>query len=144
MKDRIKKHRDSRPSHWKTYEIYKDFKIIEQDLESGRQSTVLLDCITVMVTNIMLESGTDFDSCSMEDVDSLESEIFKEVNTMLEVLSAGDRNAVIVTNEVGMGLVPSYRLGSIFRDIAGRVNQHIASMADEVHVCFSGIPMRIK
>ncbi|KDR96507.1 adenosylcobinamide kinase /adenosylcobinamide-phosphate guanylyltransferase [Peptoclostridium litorale DSM 5388] len=144
MKDRIKKHRNSRPSSWKTYEIYKGFESIKEDIERGGASTVLLDCITVMVTNIMLETGVDFDSCSMEEVDNLEAEIFKEVNSMLDVLSAGERDAVIVTNEVGMGLVPSYRLGSIFRDIAGRVNQHIAAMADEVHVCFSGIPMRIK
>lgn len=142
MMDRIKKHRESRPKEWTTIERYRDFNKISRDSDFIDCDTFLLDCMTLMVSNLLLESSLDFDKCGVEEIDKLEEDIFKEVDALLEILE--DKNLIIVTNEVGMGLVPSYRLGSIFRDIAGRVNQYLAKKADEVYFTVSGIPMRIK
>lgn len=144
MKDRIKKHKSDRPSDWMTIEKYKNFKTIAEDTSFKSCDLVLLDCITLMVSNLMLDSNLDFDNCSMEEIHKLEKEIHKEVENLLNVIIDNNKKAIFVTNEVGMGLVPSYRMGSIFRDIAGRINQYLASKANEVYFTVSGIEMKVK
>lgn len=138
MKDRIKKHRMQRPEHWETLERYKEFNKIEIRNYDG----IIVDCITLMVSNILLEYAGDFDKISVEEIDDIEKSIFIEIDYFLESLKG--QNIVLVTNEVGMGLVPSYKLGGIFRDIAGRVNQYLAKKSEEVYVTISGIPLKIK
>lgn len=142
MKDRIAKHRASRPARWATIERTRDFKALAGDPAFGRAKTVILDCLTVLITNQMMTMETDWDHVPMERVDAIEAAIAADVNDALELLAA--KHSVIVTNEVGMGLVPAYRMGGLFRDIAGRINQMAAVRADEVVFCVSGIPMRIK
>jgi len=144
MKDRIKKHRLDRPANWITIEKYKDFADIIEDTNLKSSDLILLDCMTLMVSNLMLDSNLDFDNCSMEEINILENDIFKEVEALLSIIADGSKTVVIVTNEVGMGLVPSYRMGSIFRDIAGRINQYIARKADDVYLTVSGIEVKIK
>jgi len=144
MKDRIKKHRSDRPTNWRTIEKYRSFTDIIEDTSFKASDLILLDCMTLMVSNLMLESTLDFDHCTMEEIDQLENEIFKEVDDLLTILISSNKKAIIVTNEVGMGLVPSYRMGSIFRDIAGRMNQYIATKASEVYFTVSGIVVKIK
>lgn len=144
MKDRIKKHRADRPENWATIERYKGFENILFQEEFQSADLVLLDCITLMVTNLMLESNLDFDTCTREEIDKLEEYILEEIEELLMVVGKGGKTAIIVSNEVGMGLVPAYRMGNIFRDIAGRVNQHIANRADEVYLTVSGIEIKIK
>ncbi|SDZ13445.1 adenosylcobinamide kinase /adenosylcobinamide-phosphate guanylyltransferase [Proteiniborus ethanoligenes] len=144
MKERIKKHRSQRPSTWTTIERYKSFASLE--LEEGflESDLVLLDCMTLMVSNLLLENDIDFDTCSMSQIDNMENRIFNDIRELEEVIYKHKKQLIIVTNEVGMGLVPSYRLGNIFRDIAGRVNQYLADKADEVYFTVSGIPLKIK
>lgn len=144
MKDRIKKHKESRPQNWVTIEKYKDFNEMENNEEFLNADLILLDCITLLVSNQLLESKLDFEACSMLEVDEIEKNIFEQLEVLLEVLERNKKSLIAVTNEVGMGLVPSYRLGSIFRDIAGRVNQYLAQKSDEVYMTVSGIPIRIK
>lgn len=144
MKDRIKKHRQSRPKEWATIERYKEFKEMNHNENFKKCDTILLDCMTLMVSNLLLESELDFDNVSSEEIDKIESYIFEEVNQLLETLNKNNKQSIIVTNEVGMGLVPSYKLGSVFRDIAGRVNQFIAKRAEEVYLTVSGIPVKVK
>mgnify|MGYP000083951087 FL=1 len=67
----------------------------------------------------------------------------KQVNELINVINRFE-NTVIVSNELGMGIVPSYPLGRYFREIAGKMNQKIAEIADEVYFVVSGIPMKIK
>ncbi|MFZ7119930.1 MAG: bifunctional adenosylcobinamide kinase/adenosylcobinamide-phosphate guanylyltransferase [Eubacteriaceae bacterium] len=142
MKHRIQKHREQRPKTWKTIEKYKDFHEVYKSDEYEQSQLLLVDCMTVMITNLMFYSKLDFDKCTMSEVDALEIEIIKEVNQLLDL--AKDKDMIIVTNELGMGLVPSYRMGNYFRDIAGRVNQIVASRADEVYLVVCGIENKIK
>ena len=144
MKDRIKKHIDRRPKEWATIEQYKDFDLLINNGDFNSCDSVLLDCITIMITNIMFEEEIDFDNCSNEIIDSIENKVFKEMKKLLKVIKENEKNIIFVTNEVGMGLVPSYRLGSIFRDIAGRVNQFLAQESNNVYLTVSGIPVKIK
>ncbi len=144
MKDRIRKHKESRPDNWTTIEAFKDF---DQHFSTNivkASDGIIFDCITVMVTNLMMEPKVDFEMVDMTFVNDLEQKIQDEVDRLIAVVRKLDLNIVIVSNEVGLGLVPFYKMGNFFRDIAGRINQKIASEADAVYFTVSGIPMKIK
>ena len=79
MADRVKKHREQRPAFWQTLEMYSDFKTLINKAEFTQSEVVLLDCITTMIGNYMVESKLDFDDCSVEDVNILENKITEEV-----------------------------------------------------------------
>lgn len=143
MADRIKRHRLSRPKEWTTIEQYRHFDEVDETLFKGTD-LFLLDCVTTMVTNLMFDEEMDYDTCSNEDIQKVEDYIFAEIEKLIERMEKDQKKLIVVTNEVGMGLVPAYRLGSIFRDIAGRVNQYLAMRADEVYFMISSIPMKIK
>ncbi|MFZ5987951.1 MAG: bifunctional adenosylcobinamide kinase/adenosylcobinamide-phosphate guanylyltransferase [Bacillota bacterium] len=143
MKARVEKHRKQRPKEWKTLEAYKDFDIRLK--EAGACNKVfLLDCITLMVSNIILENSIDWDSSSNEQISEIEQTVVLEVEKLLKSVKDLNVSFIGVTNEVGMGIVPENRLSRVFRDIAGRINQLLAKAADEVYLCVSGIPVRIK
>ena len=143
MRARIKKHIEQRPADWKTIEAYKD---LDKHLAGEKDEHVvyLLDCITIMVTNLMLESSIDWDNASNSECDYIEAQIKLEMEKLLKVVNEKDTTFILVTNEVGMGIVPENKISRIFRDIAGRVNQMLAQAADEVYLCVSGIPVKIK
>jgi adenosylcobinamide kinase/adenosylcobinamide-phosphate guanylyltransferase len=143
MEDRVRKHRESRPKESLTIEKYKGFNSIDKDIVMSTD-LFLLDCITTMVTNLMFDRDIDYDTCSNEDIQIVEDYVFDEVKKLLDFMKNNGKDIILVTNEVGMGLVPAYRLGSIFRDIGGRVNQYLAKRADEVYFMVSSIPMKIK
>ena len=86
----------------------------------------------------------DFDTISMDEVDKITVKIKEEVRKFILKGRELDKTIVMVTNEVGLGLVPSYRLGRIFRDIAGFVNQYIGSLSDEIYLVCCGQPLKIK
>lgn len=142
MKDRIAKHQVQRPDHWETIEQYKDFQMLADDPIFQKSEVVLFDCLTVMTTNNMLDFPVDFDTCTMEKVGEIEGAIKLEVEKLLEVCQ--DKILIMVSNEVGLGLVPAYKLGNYFRDIAGRMNQLVAGVANEAYFLVSGIPMKLK
>lgn len=143
MKDRIKKHIEQRPDNWPTFEYYDR---ISPELEAIAKEcdVVLLDCITVMVTNLMFKSQKDWTKIPRDEINQIEQTILKEIDCLLQAFRKTGLSAVLVTNEVGGGIVPENRLARVFRDIAGRVNQRIAKQVDEVYFVVSGIPMKIK
>ena len=109
------------------------------------EKIVLMDCLTNMVSNLMIMEGEyDWDNISKSALYKLESEIQSEVEEVLEYVDKSDIELVVVSNELGMGLVPPYALGRHFRDIAGRMNQLIAARADNAYLVVSGIPMKLK
>ncbi|AAK79351.1 adenosylcobinamide kinase/adenosylcobinamide-phosphate guanylyltransferase [Clostridium acetobutylicum] len=143
MKERVKKHRERRPKNWGTLEAYKDFdsKLL---IETKGKSGVLLDCITNMVTNLIFEKLPSEENITTRDAEKVQKYVEDEIEKLIRVIENIDMPFIIVTNEVGMSLVPEYPLGRLFRDIAGFVNQMLAKKADEVYLCISGIPMKIK
>lgn len=144
MKDRVKKHKERRPSTWYTFEGYRNLKSVFYN-EEMQFDTILLDCITIMVTNLMFDNaGDSFDDLSNEAIDTMESEILQEVADFLNEAEKSTKTIIIVTNEIGSGIVPEYKMARVFRDIAGRVNQYIADRAQEVHLVVCGIPIKIK
>lgn len=142
MKDRIAKHQSQRPSTWGTIEQYRDFETLKDNPDFQKAEVILFDCLTVMVTNNMLDFNVDYDTCSMEIINEIEEKIKNQVEALLKACE--NKVIILVSNEVGLGLVPPYKLGNYFRDIAGRMNQLVASQADEFYFTVSGVPMKLK
>lgn len=143
MKDRIKKHKEGRPENWITFEGYKN---LQRDLQQykGKVSGILLDCITIMITNLILEEDIDWDTATSWEIDLLEKMVQKEILGLVETVRSFDVPVVLITNELGLGIVPENKLARVFRDIAGRVNQFIAKEAEAVYFVVCGIPNKIK
>lgn len=143
MKDRIKKHREGRPENWITYEGYKNLHR-EISVYQERISGIFLDCVTIMITNLMLEEPIDWDNITQKEVDFLEKKVLDEVQALVYTVKSFGVPAVFITNEIGLGIVPENKLARIFRDIAGRMNQYIGKEADNVYFVVCGIPNKIK
>ncbi|UPA30647.1 bifunctional adenosylcobinamide kinase/adenosylcobinamide-phosphate guanylyltransferase [Terrisporobacter glycolicus] len=143
MKNRVKKHQESRPKSWKTYEIYKDIYSIVEELNKNHD-TVIMDCVTLMVNNLMFTHGIEVDEATSEELNELENYIREQITKLLEAVKKTNLYFVIVTNEIGMGIVPENKLSRIYGDFVGRANQLIASYSNEVYFVVSGIPMKVK
>lgn len=144
MARRVEHHKAQRPSEWPTFERYRDFYRLKGDEAFIGCDTLLLDCITILTTNLMFDGDVDYDTCDMKQVEEVEGMIRDEIHNLLMLVRETGQNLVVVSNEVGLGLVPPYRLGNLFRDIAGRMNQMIAREADEAYFIVSGLPMKLK
>lgn len=141
MQERIRRHQLQRPNSWRTVE---QFEGLQEVIRTAQEQVILLDCVTVMISNLLFAGGLG-DEPELEQVQRLEQSITLEIRSMLEAIQIRDEcEVIVVTNELGMGLVPAYPLGRIFRDIAGRVNQQIAAASDAVYLVVSGIPVLIK
>ncbi|MCC3864290.1 bifunctional adenosylcobinamide kinase/adenosylcobinamide-phosphate guanylyltransferase [Terrisporobacter petrolearius] len=143
MKNRVKKHQENRPRSWKTYEIYKDIYSIVEELNKNHD-TVIMDCVTLMVNNLMFTHGIEVDEATSEELNELENYIREQITKLLEAVKKTNLYFVIVTNEIGMGIVPENKLSRIYGDFVGRANQLIASYSNEVYFVVSGIPMKVK
>ena len=82
MKDRVRKHKESRPQNWKTYEIYKDIYTIIDDI-SKEHKTVILDCVTLLVNNLIFMHEIDIDNSTQYEIDELEKYIKEQVEKLL-------------------------------------------------------------
>ena len=143
-KNRVEMHQSSRPSNWNTIEQYKSFQSLQEHENFMGNKIILLDCLTLMITNLLLEAEEDFETVSNERIKDIERNIKEEIERLITICQSHNKTLLVVSNEVGFGIVPAYRLGSIFRDIAGRMNQYIASLAEEVYLITAGIPLKIK
>jgi len=99
---------------------------------------VLLDCLTLLVSNITIRAGDE------PNTSVVEQEVRAEVEALLAVWASHDATLIIVSNEVGMGIVPAYPLGRLYRDALGRANQWLATRADEVILLIAGLPVELK
>lgn len=143
MKEKVRLHKERRPSEWKTYEIYRDiFKKIE--IISKDCNIVMLDCITLMINNLMFDYNLNPQELSNKELEKMEKFIFEQFEKLLEEIKKTDLYFVFVTNEIGMGVVPENKLSRIYSNIAGKINQYVASKSDEVYLVISGIPVKIK
>ena len=143
MKEKVRLHKERRPSNWKTYEIYEDvFKIIEN--VSKECDTVMLDCITLMVNNLMFKYDMNPQDLSNEELEMMDEYIFNQFEKLIEEIRKTEIYFVFVTNEIGMGVVPANKLSRIYANTVGKINQYVASNSDEAYLVISGIPVKIK
>ena len=139
MEARIENHRASRPDHWQTVEAPLD--LAEALRQPSNTNAALVDCITIWISNIMFECG---DSNAPEFEDRARDALNRKVDALMGALAATKVPVVLVANEVGAGVAPPTRLGIVFADLQGEVNQKVAARANTVWQTVAGIPVRIK
>ncbi|MHC4322441.1 MAG: bifunctional adenosylcobinamide kinase/adenosylcobinamide-phosphate guanylyltransferase, partial [Planctomycetota bacterium] len=133
MLKRIQKHRENRPAEWETVEAPLELDKAVSNL-NGNLDVVLIDCITIYVTNMLLGSHRE----------EGDEHIIDALNKLCSVCKNVPFHVIMVTNEVGYGIVPDNALSRRFRDIAGYANQIIAREADNVYLVTAGIESKIK
>jgi adenosylcobinamide kinase / adenosylcobinamide-phosphate guanylyltransferase len=131
MRAKIERHKSERPSHWKTIEEPIELACVISETASDTQ-IILIDCLTLFATN-MLERFGEHITASHPAIDSL-----------CLALGSTTRSVVLVSNEVGSGVVPEHPLGRHFRDLLGEINQRVASVADNVIYMVAGLPLLLK
>ncbi|MDF9407425.1 bifunctional adenosylcobinamide kinase/adenosylcobinamide-phosphate guanylyltransferase [Pelotomaculum isophthalicicum JI] len=138
MAERIRLHQAFRPKDWITVEEQKN--VIEVMLSGCKGDVFLLDCLTLWLTNILLD-----DQLPEPGTTKSKKELFimEQAAGIADVVESG-AHLVVVSNEVGMGVVPESSLGRSFRDLAGKVNQVLASKADRVYLVIAGLPLELK
>ena len=131
MKSRIEIHRMDRPAGWNTVEETKHLSKAVKEIDK-KFEVILIDCITMWISNLLV----------IEDFS--ESEIMKELESFISNCKEFAGTVIVVSNEVGSGIVPDNRISRLFRDIAGKANQEIATAADNVYLVVAGVPMKLK
>jgi adenosylcobinamide kinase/adenosylcobinamide-phosphate guanylyltransferase len=130
MAERIAMHRAQRPRAWRTLELPTRVAVgVAATLTQDVRVTIILEDLTFLLSNLM-----------GKDEIGAERSAIAEVEALLTLRA----DIILVSNEVGMGVVPPYPLGRVFRDALGRVNQFAASACDEVYVLFAGLPLQLK
>lgn len=137
MSTRIQKHRAERPAGWVTLEVPCD---LAAHISQIKTDVVILDCVTLLVSNLLMQFVKD---------DLVEEEPFllavkKEMEDLLAAIHEQNHEWFIVSNELGLGLVPPYQMGRVYRDALGWANQRLAREADTVLFMVAGIPMVVK
>jgi adenosylcobinamide kinase / adenosylcobinamide-phosphate guanylyltransferase len=138
MGRRIAAHRRERPPHWDTLESPIDVpSALAARLATGRPvDAIVIDCVTLWVSNLLLAAGEGQDA---------EELIARHVQALLDVVGrAGPARCIVVSNEVGLGVVPPTPLGRAYRDALGRANQLIAAAADDVRLFIAGLELSLK
>lgn len=139
MKDRIAKHRARRGAQWRNFEI--PFKLQETwPTVLSQCDIILVDCLTMYTTNAMLADNPE----TQEQCHQLEQQLMTELSAVIAQARQAQKTVVFVTNELGLGIVPGNAMARHFRDIAGLVNQTVATLADEVYLTLSGITIEVK
>jgi len=128
MRARIAEHRRCRDDDWITVEAPRDLVAMLQSLQERAASPVLVDCLTLWLSNILLA----------------ERDIEAECGRLIEALDGRAAPTVLVSNEVGLGIVPDNALARRFRDAQGLLNQRLAVVADRVVLMTAGLPLVLK
>ena len=146
MKYRVILHQKRRPADWKTFEILGEvsgkigFVLMEAD-------TVLFDCITMYVNNILMEHlvNKDNETLGINDLTALQTLLEKDLELLFNIISQTDNKEIIfVSDELGMGIVPANAMSRVYRDLVGLANQYVAQKADKVYLSIAGITVELK
>ncbi|MBM3144125.1 MAG: bifunctional adenosylcobinamide kinase/adenosylcobinamide-phosphate guanylyltransferase [Chloroflexi bacterium] len=135
MAARIEKHKGRRPQNWRALEIPHGIADALRD-NTPPADLILLDCLTMLVSNLVL---TVTDEEFEPDKGRAEEIVADEIESLLAIIKKSRVDWIIVSNEVGMGLVPAYPLGRVYRDLLGWANRKVAAAADEVYLLVAGL-----
>jgi len=136
MAQRIAAHRLARPADWQTLEAPRRVGAALAEIKTPPEA-LLLDCLTLLVSNILL-------ALENEPQPAIETAVQAELEAILTAQARLNVPLIVVSNEVGLGLVPPYPLGRVYRDVLGRANQYMAARAQRVIFMVAGLPMVIK
>ncbi|MFW6279093.1 MAG: bifunctional adenosylcobinamide kinase/adenosylcobinamide-phosphate guanylyltransferase [Bacillota bacterium] len=135
MTRRVKAHKEQRPDKWTTIE--EPLVVAEALKTQKKKQVVLLDCVTVLMSNLYYNQKD-------EPVEEKEKRVLARMKDMIQVAQKKELDLILVSSEVGLGIVPAYEAGREYRDLAGRVNQYLARQAKEVYFVCAGLPVEIK
>jgi adenosylcobinamide kinase/adenosylcobinamide-phosphate guanylyltransferase len=131
MHSKIDRHRADRPQSWTTLE--EPIHLAQAIREAGKNSdAILVDCLTLFASNLLEAYGKDASGWQMQ------------IDQLCVALSTAPCPVILVSNEVGSGVVPAYELGRRFRDLVGEINQRVASVANTVLLIVAGLPFPLK
>lgn len=137
MTQRIARHRQERPGAWRTLEApHQVGQAIALELHDA--TVVLVDCLTLLVSNTILRLGESPDPAAAE------AAVQAELTALLQTCQANVATYIVVSNEVGLGLVPDNPLGRLYRDLLGRANQRLAAQAEAVYFMVAGLAVDVK
>jgi len=138
MRARIAAHRAQRPATWRTVEAPRSAGAAASGALDDDTSAVLVDCLTLLASNVLiaLPEGSDERTAS--------AALDRELDALLAAYEESNAAWFVVSNEVGLGIVPAYPLGRVYRDALGRANQRLAAVADRVIFMVAGLPMTVK
>lgn len=147
MAERVRRHQARRTDAWDVHEGYVNLEDVLVS-EAEKYDGILLDSASTMVTNLLLDDigDADWDSFDFSTVDykAAEEKIVEQFLRFAEAAKTCGTKLVVVTDEIGLGVVPDTYLGRAFRDILGRINQLLAAAAEDVWFVVSGIPVAVK
>lgn len=131
MRRRIERHQAERPEHWATIEEPLD---LASAIQSGARSSelLLIDCLTLFAAKLLEVHGDD------------EVAVTSRVNALCAALQMAPCSVIVVSNEVGSGVVPAFEMGRRYRDLLGEINQHVAAVANHVVLMIAGLPLALK
>lgn len=139
MEERVRLHKERRPSEWYTWETPLELSGCPYETEE-----YLLDCVTLFTTNHLFDELGAGEYVEPEMQQKIEDNVLSEIQALIDFVNQRGANLQIVTNEVGDSIVPEQHISRVFRDIQGRVNQRLGKLADEVYLVVCGIPVKIK
>lgn len=142
MQERIDNHRRLRPAGWVTVEETRDLVKALKKIPDNT-SAVLLDCLTLWLNNMILD-GREDELAEPDFYRRKEAGVMEYLEQFLCYCTQLPCPVIVVSNEVGLGIVPEYPLARFFRDLAGRVNRRLAAEAREVYLMAVGVPLKIK
>lgn len=126
MKQRISNHKNTRPKNWETVETTNN---LDEKIRKEKNKVILIDCLTLYVSHLINLS---------------QEKILAHLEKIIKAIKNSKSEFIVVSNEVGCGIVPNNKLGRYYRDVLGRVNQMFGLEADELYLMLSGIPVNIK
>ena len=136
MAARIAAHRQARPADWSTLEAPRQLSTALATVAKPPE-VLLLDCLTLLVSNTVLAMESQPKS-------EIEAAVFAEIDALVDAQVQWGVPLIVVSSEVGLGLVPTYTLGRLYRDVLGRANQYLAALADRVLFMVAGLPLVVK
>ena len=131
MKERIAAHRKARPSGWDTVEEPRHLGKVVSEC-SVTHDVILIDCLTLWISNLLTNNSLN------------QQEVSSEVKNLVDDCKTEKATVVVVSNELGMGIVPVDSITRLYRDIVGKANQQVAAASDQVFLVVAGIPVKIK
>lgn len=136
MAARIRAHQANRPAHWSTIEAPMNVGSVIKRLPPS--CNILLDCITLLASNVLMSCPEPVNQSFFE------KSLQREIEEIIKAFDASSGKWVIVSNEVGLGVIPYTTMGRYYRDALGNANQKLAAAADHVIFMIAGLPMKIK
>ncbi len=141
MRQRIEEHKKARPATWRTLEVQSRVgKRIREEI--GEAQVVIVDCITLLVNNVFGQQQSAGNGRA--GLKAVEKAVTDEIKALLECCRQVEASFIIVSNEVGAGIVPADKMSRLYRDLLGKANQMLAQQADEVLMMVAGIPLPLK